>query len=224
MISMRTTLDLPERLVDEAREAIAAYREAIRLRPTFGEAYWSLANLKTYRFNDTELQDMRAFAERPVLAAVDRYHFGFALGKALEDRGEYAESFHYYEQGNALCRQEANFKMDPIERTARRQQLHRFGRHPGDEVHRDARRQTGQHADAKDRLVDDLEATDPAPALRDQHQRAIDVQRIRFGPNFDAELMPRRRLDGATQMRAPLLSSIDARVAQGTMNLERSHG
>ena len=101
-------------------EAIAAYREAIRLRPTFGEAYWSLANLKTYRFTDQELEDMRAMAARPVLAAVDRYHFGFALGKALEDRGEYPESFRYYEQGNSLRRQEANFRMDPIERTARR--------------------------------------------------------------------------------------------------------
>jgi len=101
-------------------EAIAAYREAIRLRPTFGEAYWSLANLKTYRFTDHELEEMRAILARPALQATDRYHLGFALGKALEDRAEYAESFRHYEQGNALRRREANFKMDPIARTARR--------------------------------------------------------------------------------------------------------
>ena len=101
-------------------EAVAAYRLAIQFRPTFGEAYWSLANLKTYRFTDTELQEMRALAARPVLPAVDRYHVAFALGKALEDRAETAESFHYYALGNDLRREEARFKMDPIERTAKR--------------------------------------------------------------------------------------------------------
>ncbi len=101
-------------------EAVAAYHLAIQQRPTFGEAYWSLANLKTYRFTDTELQEMRALAARPVLQAVDRYHVAFALGKALEDRGETADSFHYYALGNELRREEARFKLDPIERTARR--------------------------------------------------------------------------------------------------------
>jgi tetratricopeptide (TPR) repeat protein len=101
-------------------EAVAAYRQAIQLRPTFGEAYWSLANLKTYRFTDSELQEMRALAARPVLPAVDRYHVAFALAKALEDRGEAEESFHYYAVGNALRREEARFKMDPIARTAQR--------------------------------------------------------------------------------------------------------
>ena len=101
-------------------EAVAAYRLAIQLRPTFGEAYWSLANLKTYRFTDTELQEMRGVVARPVLQAADRYHVAFALGKALEDRGETEESFRYYALGNDLRREEARFKMDPIERTARR--------------------------------------------------------------------------------------------------------
>lgn len=101
-------------------EAVAAYRQAIQLRPTFGEAYWSLANLKTYRFTDSELQEMRALAARQVLQAADRYHVAFALAKALEDRSEAAESFHYYALGNALRREEARFKMDPIARTAQR--------------------------------------------------------------------------------------------------------
>ena len=72
--------------------------------PNFGDAYWSLANLKTYRFTDEELA---RHARRPGGAGDwrrDRFHLCFALGKALEDRGEFAESFRYYELGNALKR------------------------------------------------------------------------------------------------------------------------
>ena len=53
----------------------------------FGDAYWSLANLKTYRFTDAELAQMRAALAAPATALADRYHLCFALGKALEDRG-----------------------------------------------------------------------------------------------------------------------------------------
>jgi tetratricopeptide (TPR) repeat protein len=104
----------------QQEHAIAAYRRAIELRSTFGEAYWSLANLKTYRFTEEEIKQMRLVASRSALPTVDRYHVCFALAKALEDLGEYAESFKYYSRGNELRREEARFKMDPIERTARR--------------------------------------------------------------------------------------------------------
>lgn len=90
-------------------EAIEAYRDAYRVRPDFGDAYWSLANLKTYRFEDSELEQMRAFEDRPSTQLVDRYHLCFALGKALEDRGEYADSFGYYERGNRLKRDELGY-------------------------------------------------------------------------------------------------------------------
>ena len=71
-------------------EAIEAYRAAAAARPSFGDAYWSLANLKTYRFLDEEIARMRAEEAAPVTLLVDRYHLCFALGKAYEDRGEYA--------------------------------------------------------------------------------------------------------------------------------------
>lgn len=88
-------------------EAIAAYRRAIALDPDFGEAYWSLANLKTFRFDDDELARMRARLARDdtgtgALAPEHRFHFEFALGKALEDRREYAASFAHYAEGNRL--------------------------------------------------------------------------------------------------------------------------
>ena len=71
-------------------EAIAEYRAAAAARPAFGDAYWSLANLKTYRFVDAELEQMRAAEAAATTALIDRYHLCFALGKALEDRERYA--------------------------------------------------------------------------------------------------------------------------------------
>ncbi len=103
-----------------SEEAIEAYRAAAALRPDLGIAYWSLADLKTYRFTDRELAQMRAAYEAPSTAAVDRYHLCFALGKALEDRGDYAASFGFYARGNALKRSETTYRPEP-ERLARRQ-------------------------------------------------------------------------------------------------------
>ena len=92
-------------------EGIESYRSAYRARPSYGDAYWSLANLKTYRFTDAEMGQMRAQIGRPDTPAEDRFHLCFALGKALEDREEFAESFRFYEQGNAL--RKAGLRYDP---------------------------------------------------------------------------------------------------------------
>jgi hypothetical protein len=80
-----------------------------------------LANLKTYRFGDAEIARMRVEEASPTTALVDRYHLCFALGKALEDRAEYAESFLFYERGNALKKSEIRYRPGPIERNARLQ-------------------------------------------------------------------------------------------------------
>jgi tetratricopeptide (TPR) repeat protein len=103
------------------REAIESYRAAAAVRPHYGEAYWSLANLKTYRFTDAEIARMRAAEASANIQQVDRYHLCFALGKALEDRGEYAESFAFYERANALKRTECRYRPEPLERAARLQ-------------------------------------------------------------------------------------------------------
>jgi predicted Zn-dependent protease len=101
--------------VGRLEEAIDAYRAAAAARPGFGDAYWSLANLKLYRFADAELARMRAEEASPGLAAEDRQHLCFALGKALEDRGETAESWRYYERGNALKRAASRYRPEIIE-------------------------------------------------------------------------------------------------------------
>jgi tetratricopeptide (TPR) repeat protein len=99
-------------------QAIESYRAAAAVRPSFGEAYWSLANLKTYRFTDVEIARMRCEEAAARIQLKDRYHLCFALGKALEDRGEYAESFTCYERGNALKKTECRYRPEFLERNA----------------------------------------------------------------------------------------------------------
>ena len=102
-------------------EAVAEYRAAAAARPTFGDAYWSLANLKTYRFEDAELEQMRSAEANAATALVDRYHLCFALGKALEDRSQYEKSFAYYARGNALKRPETHYQPEALELNTRLQ-------------------------------------------------------------------------------------------------------
>jgi tetratricopeptide (TPR) repeat protein len=102
-------------------ESIDSYRAAAAARPNFGDAYWSLANLKTYRFLDEEIGRMRAEETAPGTPLIDRYHLCFALGKAYEDRGDYAESWRYYESGNALKRSESRYRPEIIETNTRKQ-------------------------------------------------------------------------------------------------------
>ncbi|NNM61191.1 MAG: tetratricopeptide repeat protein [Steroidobacteraceae bacterium] len=102
-------------------EAIDAYRAAVRIRPEYGDAYWSLANLKTFRFTDEEVARMRREEAVSTTPLVDRYHLCFALGKAFEDRAEYAESFHYYERGNELKMSESRYRPEPVEQNAQLQ-------------------------------------------------------------------------------------------------------
>ncbi len=85
-------------------ESIEAYRKCVRLSPEVGEAYWSLANLKTFRFSDDDIENMRKQVTTEGGDADDQAHLAFALGKALEDRAEYEESFKFYRRGNAIRR------------------------------------------------------------------------------------------------------------------------
>jgi len=88
--------------VGKTDEAIVAYRKAIELSPSIGEAYWSLANLKTFEFSDEDIAKMREQFRPEIGDPDDQGHLAFALGKAFEDREDFDQSFHYYEQGNSI--------------------------------------------------------------------------------------------------------------------------
>ena len=91
--------------------ATASYKEAYRITPDYGDAFWSLANTKTYKFSGHELEQMREQEARAGTGLEDRIHLCFALGTALEDRKDYQQSFQYFERGNAL--KQASVKHDP---------------------------------------------------------------------------------------------------------------
>lgn len=93
-------------------ECVAAYRRCIELEQNLGEAYWSLANIKTYEFTDADINDMLArVTEEGGGEADEQSHIAFALGKAYEDRKDYENSFKYYKRGNGIRR--VHHRYDP---------------------------------------------------------------------------------------------------------------
>lgn len=95
-------------------DSIAAYEKSIELLPSLGEAYWSLANLKTVRFTPGQIESMRAQLARADLGDEDRFHLHFAMGKALEDSCAYQASFEHYSHGNRIRRAGIHYSADDI--------------------------------------------------------------------------------------------------------------
>lgn len=81
-------------------EALREYRTAVAQKPEFGEAYWSMANLKVFRFEPGEVRAMEEQLQREDLTESEVIHFHFALGKAYEDAGDYDRAFGHYHAGN----------------------------------------------------------------------------------------------------------------------------
>jgi predicted Zn-dependent protease len=90
-------------------ECVAAYRRGLALAPQFGEAYWSLANLKTFRFEPDELSALRTQTARSDIADEDKLHLHYALGKALEDAGDHEASFAHYAMGATIRRAQIEY-------------------------------------------------------------------------------------------------------------------
>lgn len=96
--------------------AVQAYQNAYNINPKFGDAYWSLANTKTYRFTDAEIAQMEQLAEQADQPLQDKIQMLFALGKAKEDNKDYSAAFEAYKQGNALQKQHSGFNIENVER------------------------------------------------------------------------------------------------------------
>jgi tetratricopeptide (TPR) repeat protein len=99
--------------VGDQEGGIAAYRRAIELRPDFGETYYSLANLKTFKFADSDVETMSSKVANESLPVDCRVHFAFSLGKAFEDRKDYDQAFEYYALANQLHRDTIAY--DPVQ-------------------------------------------------------------------------------------------------------------
>jgi len=93
-------------------EAVGCYKKAYELKPGYGDAYWSLANTKTYRFCDEETVTMKQYADQSLSTSLDRVQFCFALGKAYEDAKDYKTAFDYYSMGNRLKSESVGYDAD----------------------------------------------------------------------------------------------------------------
>ena len=104
------------RIVGARDKAISAYRRAIALDPAAGDAYWSLADLKTRALDETDIAAMGAQVENSQLPEETRVALRYALGRAHEDRQEWEASFRHYAEGARLRRQ--GLPSDPDQNTA----------------------------------------------------------------------------------------------------------
>ncbi len=100
-------------------DSINAYKQAIESAPNFGEAYWSLANMKTFRFDEEMLARMRAQLERTDISDEDRLHLHYALGTAYEERGAFGASFEHYDAGARVRRADLQYDAEATSRAAR---------------------------------------------------------------------------------------------------------
>jgi len=117
---LRIVLGHSLKALGRADEAVHTYRDATSGQANVGDAYWSLANLKTFRFSDDEVERLRVLEALPGPGLPDHAHLCFALGKALEDRGDYGGSWAFYERGNSLVRTKSGYRPEAIEDNTRR--------------------------------------------------------------------------------------------------------
>ena len=106
----------------DRQRAIEAYKEAAKIKADHGDAYWSLANVKTYRFEEAEIVQMQRAEADAASKPVDRYQLCFALGKSFEDSDNYDAAFEYYARGNQLKLAESRYRAERTDNEFARQQ------------------------------------------------------------------------------------------------------
>ncbi len=106
----------------ERQRAIQAYQRAAKIKPDHGDAWWSLANVKTYHFEEAEIAQMQRAEADAATESVDRYQLCFALGKSFEDSENYAAAFEHYARGNQLKLAETRYRSERTDDEFARQQ------------------------------------------------------------------------------------------------------
>ncbi len=97
-------------------EAIKSYQSAYQIKPDHGEAFFSLANLKTYSFSENELDSMRGQVGRVDLSLRDKAYFHFALAQGCEVNGKYDEAFFHLERGNRIKNDQSQYSIERMEK------------------------------------------------------------------------------------------------------------
>ena len=113
--STHTSKGHAQKTLGKTDKAIKSYQSAYQIKPDHGEAYFSLANLKTYSFNTDELNSMRNQVERVDLSLRDKSYFHFALAQACESIGEYDEAFLHLEKGNKIKNDQSKYSIERMD-------------------------------------------------------------------------------------------------------------
>ena len=119
-VRLRMTIGHAQKTLGRRPESEAAYKAALAMDPGLAEAYWSLADLKNYSFTDAEVAAMQRLLASDKRERTNEAQLHFALGKACEQRRQYADAFAHYAQGNALRRLDAPFDIERFERRCER--------------------------------------------------------------------------------------------------------
>ncbi|MDA9095570.1 sulfotransferase [Porticoccaceae bacterium] len=97
-------------------QAAETFKQAYKLNPNFGDAYWSLANTKSYKFDDEQISAMQASEAGTEIPSLDQVQINFALGKAFEDRRDYEQAFNHYAKGNGLKKPTTHYAAEQLQR------------------------------------------------------------------------------------------------------------
>ena len=104
-----------EKTLGRTEQAINSYQSAYQIKPDHGEAFFSLANLKTYSFTSEELGNMREQVKRVDLSLRDKAYFHFALAQGCEVNGEYDEAFFHLENGNRIKNNQSQYSIERMD-------------------------------------------------------------------------------------------------------------
>ena len=113
--SVLTSKGHAQKTLGKTEEAISSYQSAYRIKPDHGEAFFSLANLKTYKFSDAELTNMRQQVERIDLSLREKVYFHFALAQGYEAVGRHEEAFEHLDKGNKIKRDQSQYSIERME-------------------------------------------------------------------------------------------------------------
>jgi tetratricopeptide (TPR) repeat protein len=119
-VQLRMSIGHIHKTLGRRNESEAAYKAALAMDPGIAEAYWSLADLKSYSFSDAEIAAMQHLLTSDAIERSKLAQLHFALGRAFEQRRQYADAFAYYARGNALRRLDAPFDIEHFERRTAR--------------------------------------------------------------------------------------------------------
>jgi tetratricopeptide (TPR) repeat protein len=119
-VRLRLSIGHLHKTLGHRRECEAAYKACLEFAPNLSEAYWSLADLKTYVFSDVELAAMQSLVKGEGGDHMDQAHLHFALGRAFEHRKNYGAAFEHYTAGNRHRRKTVVFDITVFENKTRR--------------------------------------------------------------------------------------------------------